>query len=208
ARSFLSQDGGLSFQGLSVVGEQAAGADTQLAWRMDFRSRLKDVVDAEWATRAQVRLYAQSLDRGFSSGGTVLEQGRTKFGGEISVQVGEHDRVTLRHDTQLPDLPIVGPPPAVVAGLADPLELDHVGTYRTSLQWARTGKALDLTLQAAHQRLGSTAQDLSVNRFGLGGLLGWKLSKRLTVRLGQEGQFTTADRDPLLRPIDPAMPAV
>lgn len=208
AQSFLSQDGGLSFQGLSVVGEQAAGGDTQLAWKVDFRSKLNNVVDAEWARRTQVSLYAQSLDRGFSSGGTVLEQGRTKFGGEVKIRVGERDLVTLRHDTQLSDLPIVGPTPAVVSGLADPLELDHVGTYLTSLQWARTGKALDLTLQAAHQRLGSTAQELAVDRFGMGGLLGWKLSKRLTLRFGQEVQFTTSDRDPLLRPIDPASTAV
>src|SRR5262249_10799332 len=158
----------------------------------DFRSKLGDVVAADWAKRTQVTLYAQSLDRGFSSGGTVLEQGRTKFGGEVKIAASDRDVVTLRHDTQLADLPVVGPTPAIVAGRDDPLELDHVGTYLTSVQWARTGKDVDFTLQAAHQRLGSTVQDLSANRFGAGGLLGWHVSKRLTLRLGQEVQFTTA----------------
>src|SRR5262249_32286319 len=83
APSLLSQAGGLGFQGLAAVGEQAAGSDTQVAWKVDFRSKLGDVVAADWAKRTQVTLYAQSLDRGFSSGGTVLEQGRTKFGGEV-----------------------------------------------------------------------------------------------------------------------------
>jgi uncharacterized repeat protein (TIGR01451 family) len=208
AGNYLSEDGGLTFQGLDAIAATTPGAERggHVAWRVDLDTTLGDFVRSAPLERTRVHLYAEDVDRGFSSGGTMLEQGRTKVGGTVAFVLDEHDRFRLRHDAELAYLPRVGPDVASVLANPDPLQLDQRASYITSLQWAHSVGRWDLTVEGQHQRLSTTAAladlmtpQIDSDRWGLGALLSWKQSRKLTLRVGQEAQFASG-MDPVLAP--------
>ena len=161
-----SADGGLTFSSVGATGE-----GDELAWKAELDSTLGDLTREPWAQRARVRLYAQELDDGFRSSGTLLEQGRRKIGGAISVGVGARGEVALKHDTD------------VTAG----------GTsYLTSLRYAAAGSRLGWSVEAGHQRLAEGAR-----RVGAAAQVAVRVARRLVLRAAQEAQVATGD-DPLL----------
>lgn len=210
AGNFISQDGGLSFQGLDAVGTTVvdAGRGGHAAWKIEVESQLGDFARAEWAESTRVRLYAQDLDRGFSSGGTILEQGRTKFGAQAIHKLNATDTLTVRTDGEIAELPRVGPSPEAVAAQPDPLDLYERGSYLSTIQWARVGERYGLKVETAWQAVLTTlaledgsVETIDVHRLGIGALASWKLTKKLVLRLGQEFQFTTGDE------LSPQLPA-
>jgi hypothetical protein len=204
AGNFLSSDGGLSFQGLDAIATTVPGAGRggHLAWKLELESQLGDFASAEWAESTSVRLYAQDLDRGFSSGGTILEQGRTKFGGQATYKLSDRDTLTVRYDGERAELPRIGPQAGNVAkGLET---LDERLSQRATAAWARSGKRTDLRIEAAYHGVSSSAQlgdgspQVDTDRVGVAGQLGYRLSKRLVLRAGQEFVATLSELDPTL----------
>src|SRR5262249_61557788 len=101
AGNFLSQDGGLSFYGLNGVCGTIRGCDPNAGDHDAFKVELT-VVPSDWTRRLRedalrAHGYVQVLDRGFFSSGTILEQGRTKYGGEGAWQIAGEHRLVLRH---------------------------------------------------------------------------------------------------------------
>jgi hypothetical protein len=214
AGHFVSLDGGLTFLGLNAVGLTVpdAGRGAHYAWKLGLQSTLGDLVQAPWAERTRLTVYAQDLDRGFFAAGSILEQGRRKLGGTLVHRLDGTTTFTLRHDAEVAELPRVGPSPETVMAAADPLVLDERATYVTTLQWARLGKRHDLTLEVMHQRLSSTATladgsaALDAERVGAGALVARRFGTRLTLRAAQEVQATLTDADPTLRPFPHSHP--
>lgn len=211
AGNFLSQDGGLSFQGLDAVAFAApdASATGKVAWKLRAETQLGDFWKRRWAEETRLSLYAQNLEHGFHAGGAILEQGRRKIGGQAVHRLSQADSLTLRYDSELAELPRIGPTPEVVAANPDPLRLDERASNTTTLQWAHDGRRLDWKLEAAYQRLSTTASlddgmtpQIDTERFGFGGLATYGLSRRVSLRAGQEVQVQVGGaRDPLLDPL-------
>ena len=211
ADNFISMDGGLSFQGLNAVGLTSAdaGRGGHGAWKVEVDTTLGDFASAEWAESLRVRAYAQDLDRGFYSGGTILEQGRQKYGFLATYALTAVDTLTFRHDTDIATLPRIGPTPSTIMAHTDQLGFDQRDSHMTTLAWTRTGRVIGYKVELAHHGVTTTAglpdnsNQVGSNRYGVAGQVSYKLSKRFTLRAGQEVQFTDQTRDPVLTPVDP-----
>jgi uncharacterized repeat protein (TIGR01451 family) len=200
----LSLDGGLTFQGLNGIATTTpdGGRGAHYAWKIDVDTTLGDWAQEEWAERLRVKAYAQVLDRGFFSGGSILEQGRSKVGLWTTYALTAVDTLTVRHDSDWAELPRIGPTPGDVAPGGAPL--DTRTSHLTTLAWQRAGKRVGYKAELSHQAVRSASVD--TDRIGVGGQVSVKLNKRLTLRAGQELIWSGSDRDPRLNPIDPLNP--
>src|SRR6185295_13557258 len=152
-----------------------AGRGAHHAWKLEVDSTLGDFSDAEWAESLRVRAYAQDLDRGFYSGGTILEQGRTKYGVLATYALTAVDTLSFRHDADIATLPRIGPTPSTIEAHTDPLAFDERESHRTTLTWTRTGKVLGYQAELMHQGITTSARlpdgtsQVYTNRYGLAG---------------------------------------
>ena len=222
--NYISQDGGMSF--LELSGDPVADASAvDIGWKLAGEVHLGDFLGAKEAdaasaprwramlARTRMAVTVQNLDSDFSAGGSVLERGRLKVGALVVHQLNDHDQLRFRHLAEVAQLPRVGPTPADVAANPDPLVFDERATYLSTLQWARKRGRWRHQVEAAYQRLSSTAfladgsPAIDARRLGLGGATSYSLSKWLTVRAGQQLVLGLADEDPWLNPITPASSA-
>jgi hypothetical protein len=164
--NFLSTDGGLSFGALGT-----ATADYSYGWKIGANLGLTD------ATSASV--HAQSIESGFSSGATILEQGHTKFGALVSHRLNETDVVAVRNE-------------------GDVAELDDRTQLRSAVQWRRAVDDWAFTVEGGHDLVDSDLGGADAHRAGVGARVGRKLNDTVTVRAGQEIQAALADDDPIL----------
>lgn len=165
ASNAVSSDGGLTFAPAGT-----ATAAYNLAWK----------VAAEFAVGAATtaRLHAQQIDSGFSSGATLLEQGRTKLGGEVVRRMGD-GALAVRHETD------VG-------------AVDDRTSARTAAQWSRRHGPWRFAVEFGHHYVdGAGAHD--ANRAGIGARAARRLSEHVTLRAGQEVQVALSGDDPQLR---------
>jgi len=160
-------------------------------------------------THTRVAVTLQSLDRGFSAGGSLPEQGRFKLGALLVHEINSTDRVLFRHVAEVATLPRVGPTQADVDAAADPLNAEERATYLSTLQWGRDDGRWHYRIEGALHRLSSTAAladgspALDAQRLGVGGTAAFDYSDRLTLRAGQQVVTGIGNRDPFLEPIDP-----
>jgi hypothetical protein len=155
AQTALSADGGLSFQDVG-----ATGSGGQVGWRAELASVASDFAGGAWAARTRVRLYAQDLDDGFRSTGTILEQGHRKIGGLIAYDRDAHDTLTVRADT------------------------DHTGAATADLETVRYEHRgpIGWLVEAGHQALADAS------RWGAAVAGSWQAAPHLVLRAGQEVQ--------------------
>jgi uncharacterized repeat protein (TIGR01451 family) len=122
AGNFVSFDGGLTYGALgqsldtkatrvgsTIYQAERAGA----GFKIDGQWRFGDVV-GRGADDGVARAYYQSLQPGFfGGGGGIVEQGQTKWGGEVAYRVTPIDELRLRYDGVLADInpfePVVAP---------------------------------------------------------------------------------------------------
>jgi hypothetical protein len=98
APTFLSNDGGLTYDPFS---RRDGSDDEGRAWLIRGQLELGELLAEEEEPAADVlalRGWFQTADTGFFSGGTVLQQGHEKFGGEVRWILDEHNTLRLRHD--------------------------------------------------------------------------------------------------------------
>ncbi len=218
ATNVLSQDGGLSFLDLDSTARTTEGGlgDRKLGWKVSADLAAADLVDANPLAGTRLRVYAQDIERGFSSGGTALDEGRFKYGGSLVHYLTDRDALQLRHEAQVAELPRVGPTPQDVAA-TDPRQLDERTSALTTLAWTRTGSRWSHRIEAGHQRITTTAArigdgtepaeaayDAQRLAFGAGTQVAY--TERVTLRAGQQVTVSAADADPVLMPIDPMNP--
>jgi hypothetical protein len=163
----MSQDGGLSFGGMQLGSdfEGGATADYRVGWKFSLDLVADDYTKAQEFDETTLSAYVQDLDTGFSSSDSVLDQGRFKFGGRIQHKLTENDRLFIRHEGQIAEVPRVGPTLEDVMANPNPDVLDERASYITSVQWARDVGLWHYKLEGMHQRLTNTAR--SGNRPGL-----------------------------------------
>lgn len=201
ARNFLSEDGGLTYLAMNQTSLQATDgrAGDRNAWKVDFESDLAAALGNKpggFLTRA----YLGKTDRGFFSNGSILEQGRTKFGGELAWKVSKLDKLVLRHDGVFALLPALGNP--AVNPREDPLVYRRVETETMLLKYAREfsgGGGFDLQYQYQYQDgYGAAIADraTTTNRHFATAGFRIKQSEKVTWRLGQEALLYASGGDP------------
>jgi len=113
AGNFVSFDGGLTYGALgqsldtkatrvgsTIYPAERAGA----GFKIDGQWRFGDVV-GRGADDGVARAYYQALQPGFfGGGGGIVEQGQTKWGGEVAYRVTANDELRLRYDGVLADI--------------------------------------------------------------------------------------------------------
>ncbi len=207
----MSQDGGLSFGGMQLGSEFEGGptADYRIGWKVSLDLVADDYTSANEFKETTFSAYLQDLDTGFSSGDSVLDQGRFKFGGRIQHRLTDNDRLLLRHEAQIAELPRVGPTVDDVMANPNPEVRDERASYITSLQWARDAGLWHYKLEGMHQRLTSTASlndgsaAIDSRRVGIGVLTAYEYSKLLQFRVGQQFVANTQSADPVTLPVQP-----
>src|SRR5262249_18205034 len=143
--------------------------------------------------------YVQVLDRGFFSTGNILEQGRTKYGGEIAWKLTAQDQLVLRHDGSIANLPQLQgsfPQPGLGTPMpgADPSGLAQMETELLTLQYSGTRGKLGWKGEYSHQfqqLLGpfvdqSKRLSPALQRDFLALFASYRLKPRWTARVGQE----------------------
>ncbi|MEK6609281.1 MAG: hypothetical protein AABZ30_16620, partial [Myxococcota bacterium] len=191
ALNFYSEDGGLSFLSLNEVPELRAGAQPTeaRAYRLELTSDIAEFFGSKTPDAVKTHGYWHDVDRGFFAGGSILEQGRRKYGAELGVQVRPNDRVTLKHDgaiAEMPQLAAAAVAPDAGVAQADGLAFTDVQTELSAAQWlARRGR-LELRSEYAHGFLDNGVTE-PVHRDTVGLLGTYRVSKRWTLLAGQEG---------------------
>ncbi len=211
AANVLSQDGGLTFANMNHLANTVDPERNalQLGWKLSADVHVSEFAKSGPLSRVRVLAFAQQLDRGFSAGDSLIEQGRLKLGALVTYQLNKTDQIRLRHIAEVAELPRIGPTMADVTANPDPLALDERATHLTSLQWSRDKGRWHYKAETAFHRLTSTAAlsdssaSLEANRLGFGARAGYDYTKRLRVRAGQQVVVGLGDADPLLKPIEP-----
>lgn len=98
AAARFSEDGGLSFGSFRLDDAPATSGDALL---VRGRFELADVIDTDRDRIWQTEAWYHRQDRGFSSTGTIFDQGEEKFGVFTRWMPTEHHRLSLRHDNVL-----------------------------------------------------------------------------------------------------------
>ncbi len=215
AGHYLSSDGGMSFGALQrdIAFDEPGSVDSlsgmHMGWKLSADLALRDWSKSEKLRDTSLSLYYQDLDRGFASGGAVFDQGRLKFGGRLRHRLSPRDRLLVRHEGQIAQLPRVGPTLTDVMDNSSPELPDERASYLTSVQWARDLGRWHYKVEGMHQRISSTASlandmaALDAQRVGVGTLAAYDISKRITVRAGQQVVVSQGEADPVLSPISP-----
>lgn len=210
ASNVLSLDGGLSFSRLDGIAPSlgATGDDFSLGWRVVGTFHPGDfLADNRAAEATRMTVHAQRLARDFSSGGTLLDQGRLKLGATLGVRLGEGSSLTVRHDSLVADVPQVGPTRTDVMANPDPGVADERTWHRTAVQWSLERGRFHHQVEAGHfsttssARLADGSAAVDSQRLGAGAASSFALTERLRVRLGQRALFGLRDGDPQLSPI-------
>jgi uncharacterized repeat protein (TIGR01451 family) len=204
----LSTDGGLTFRDLSAALDPDDRGEQQLAWRVGGDVRIGDFLGSGIFSGSRFRFYAQGIDPSFSTTSTALERGRLKLGLQTSTELGARDALVFRHQSEIAEVPRIGPTAAEVSGELG--AVDERATYITSLQWRGARGRLAHQAELGHQRLTSTAPldggepALDARRFGAGARVSYALTGRLTGQLSQQAWIAEGGADPLLEPLAPA----
>lgn len=169
----VSEDGGLRY-----VAAAAAGATEGSAWKA-----AADLDVGEWfgtPDRYRVRAYRKQLDPGFFSSGNAQEQGSTKTGIEVALDVTAGDSVRLRFDRD-------------ERSAGSPLGGAAAETTTSAAQWTRTRKRWGLAAELfdSASRNGATTLDRTYAAAHF-----WsKVTEKLTARFEHQATLSGPDHD-------------
>ncbi len=175
SRSYVSEDGGLSYTPAAAVAA-AEGSAWKAAAELDL---------GEWfgrPDRYQVNLFYKELEPNFFSSGNLLEQGTQKMGAHASLEVSRHDSLQLRYDRE-----------ERTGGGIDPAATGESAIE--SLQWLRRHERWGLGVEYFSK---DTEDDLTgtSDRDGLGAMRFWvKLTEQLQARLDHQQTLTGDPND-------------
>jgi uncharacterized repeat protein (TIGR01451 family) len=185
AHNYFSEDGGITYLGMNHIAKVSAderSADSN-AYKVSGTLELSDFVKRVKPGTVQAQAYFSRLDRGFYSGGTILDQGRTKYGGRVEWAVTDRDKITVRHDgaiALLPQMPFSG-------SNLDSLALREIETELTRARYELRRGRLELAGEYAHMYLRDpTTTGLDSHRDTLGVLASVRVHKRIRLLLGQD----------------------
>jgi uncharacterized repeat protein (TIGR01451 family) len=197
AQNFISEDGGISYLAMNQTAQLSADprASDSNAYKITATLELSDFIKRVRPEAFKAHGYYSRLDRGFYSDGTILEQGRTKYGGSLEWTITPRDKVTVRHDgaiALLPQIPLPG-------SKLDPLAMRDIETELTRVRYDLQRGRFRLHGEYAHSFLRDpvTAGGES-NRDSIGVLASYQIHKRLRVSLGQDAIVYASGRDPQL----------
>ncbi len=100
ASNFISEDGGITFLQMNHIAKLSGDerANDSNAYKVAGTLELSDFIKKVKSGAVRAQAYFSHQDRGFFSGGNILEQGRTKYGGRVDWTITDQDKITLRHD--------------------------------------------------------------------------------------------------------------
>jgi uncharacterized repeat protein (TIGR01451 family) len=185
AHNYFSEDGGITYLGLNHIARISADerSGDSNAYKVSGTLELSDFVKKVKPGKVRAQAYFSRLDRGFYSGGTILDQGRTKYGGRVEWAVTDRDKVTVRHDgaiALLPQMPFAG-------SNLDALALREIETELTRARYELRRGRLELAGEYAHMYLRDpTVTGLDSHRDTLGLLASYRVHKRVRLLLGQD----------------------
>ena len=175
-RTFLSEDGGMTFTEATSTGS-TEGSAWKVAAELDV---------GEWfgrENRYQVNLYYKDLEPGFFSSGNFLEQGTEKMGVHANLAVTGSDSIQIRHDSEKRKGG-GGPTPAVQGETT----VDSVQWNHTMTRW---GVAVEYLSTETEDDLTGTD-----DRSSLAAAQFWaKLTEKLIARLGHQETFSGSNND-------------
>lgn len=215
AGNMLSQDGGLTFLDLNSVSEIAGKTSGRAQmWQLDaMAGELVRWVAPKRKTpkldKLRVKAYRLEVDRGFSAGGSALDQGHTRDGVILAYQLSKTDTVSFRIESDVALVPRVGPTRADIDANPDQIALDERAARRTTLQWGRAVGKWNHRAEAGYNAVSSTAAladgtaQLDAQRVGAAVGTAYAYNARLTLRAAQRGIVGLTDADPQLNPIVP-----
>ncbi len=195
--NFLSEDGGITYQSLNSVAQVSADAraNDSNAYLLRATVEASDFFKKLSAGTLRGQAYFDRKERGFYSGGTILDQGRTRYGGRIDLRPAPRHALTLRHDgaiALLPQLPVTG------NTSLDPLAMREIEQQLTRLRYEYEGSRMRLAGELAHLYTSDpTLAGASGNhRDTVGVLASYRLTKWLTLSIGQDAILYASGNDP------------
>jgi uncharacterized repeat protein (TIGR01451 family) len=196
--NFISEDGGITYLSMNTVSQASvdARARNSNAYAIRAQVELSDFIKKLQPGQLSGTAYFDRKERGFFSGGTILDQGRTRYGGAVNWQLSKQHKVTLRHDgarALLPQLPVDG------NSTLDPLQMREVQNELTRLRYRLRRGNLELTAEYSHLFMrDSTTTGVDSHRDTIGVLGRYRVLPWLTLTLGQDAIFAMSGDDPQL----------
>ena len=194
--NFLSEDGGITYLSLNSVAGISADqrASDSNAYLLRATVEASDFFKRLEAGKLRGQAYYDRKERGFYSGGTILDQGRTRYGGRIDWRVAKGHDLTLRHDgavALLPQLPVLG------NQQLDPLMMREIQQELTRLSYKMQSGRFKLASEYTHLYMTDpTTTGGSSNRDTIGVLAGYRVNKWLSLSLGQDAIVYASGHDP------------
>lgn len=197
AESLRSDDGGLTFGAFhDRGGEETRGTSYLLRGGLELDDLVGDGTRDWWYTEG----YYQVIESGFHAGGSIAQQGLTKYGGASRYQLGGGHSLHLRHDGEVADDPLTQSDALLRAWRRDVTRAGY--GYRHG--------ALSLDLEYVHTDFDPGTTDTPVTGVETGGeplltdavagTLAYRLTDRWTALAEQEIILRTDERlhdDPL-----------
>ena len=183
AQALRSDDGGLTFTNFhDRPGTTARGTAYLIRGGLELDDLIGQGTRDHWYTEG----YYQLIEPGFYSGGTIQQQGLTKYGAASRYAIDAHHTLTLRHDTALADAPLTH----------DPTLLPAWSQHTTRAGYGYRQGALSLDAEYVHTTLdpgptgtpvtGITEGGPPIATDAIAGNLAYQLTDRWTALVEQE----------------------
>jgi hypothetical protein len=186
AANYISEDGGITYLQLNHISQVSGDerAKDSNAYKVTGLLELSDFFKKVRPNAVKAQAYYSHQDRGFFSGGSILEQGRTKFGGRVDWKITDNDKLVLRHDGAIALLPQL---PLSSTSTLDPLMMREIETELTRAAYELRRGRLRLRGEYAHAFYRDpTLKDLDSHRDTVGVMVSYRIWKRLRLLLGQD----------------------
>jgi uncharacterized repeat protein (TIGR01451 family) len=198
-QNYLSEDGGITYLDLNHTALSSADprAGNALAYKFKFDLELSDFIKSVKPGRFKTVAYFSHLDRGYFSGNTILDQGRTKYGGRIDIAFSDRDQISFRHDggvAILPQLTLTQSGSSI-----DPLQMREVETELTRLRYQMRRGRFELKGELAHMFMrDAMVAGVDSHRATAGITASYRVAKWLRITVAQDGIFYASGNDPQL----------
>lgn len=197
-QNYLSEDGGITYLDLNHTALSSADprAGNALAYKFKFDLELSDFIKSVKPGRFKTVAYFSHLDRGYFSGNTILDQGRTKYGGRIDIAFSDRDSISFRHDGGVALLPQLT---LGQGGSIDPLQMREVENELTRLRYQMRRGRFELKGEVAHLFMrDAMVAGVDSYRATAGLMASYRVAKWLRITVAQDGIFYASGNDPQL----------
>jgi len=212
AGNYMSLDGGLTYaklgQGLDdddiLVGNQVLPAARQgFALKLEGQALFGQFLGGE-EHDASIRGWAQHQSPGFFAGAAIVEQGQTKWGLDGAWRITSKDKVRLRYDSVLSDIPVVPHAGATPFATSDDDLTRQLHRHMATVQYQRNIlQGLDASAELGYAYTfdsglvdGSVqlAEQRDIHTTAAAMALDWQALERLHLGFKQEVIFTGDDK--------------